>query len=262
MPTPSNATTSPTPPATNPHRFLPDGTDLGPLSSQRTLRFQDLLPLKLFTTTPVTIVGCGAIGRQVALTLAHMGVLTLTLIDPDTITGLNLGTQGWLPHQLGKKKVDALATDLRDIHSGITAGHSILPRDARFRPDHLKEGHTVFCCVDDMDVRHAAFEAWKIVVGEAAAPRYPFFDARMGAEACHLFSAYDLKSVIVYDKSLFPQREAESLSCTACSTFYCAAIAANLLVSQYTKLLRKIPTDPHLTLNLLSMDLFVPPPVR
>ena len=57
---------------------------------------------------PVIVIGVGAIGRQVALNLAQIGVSNLELIDPDTVSDVNLGSQGWSPSEVGRLKVVAL----------------------------------------------------------------------------------------------------------------------------------------------------------
>ena len=58
-----------------------------PLTSAPTDRFQrqrDLVPLQQLTGIQATVIGVGAIGRQVALQLAAVGVSRLQLIDFDS----------------------------------------------------------------------------------------------------------------------------------------------------------------------------------
>ena len=50
-------------------------------------------------------------------------------------------------------------------------------------------------------------------------------------------------------------------SCTAKSTIYTASIAAGLMLTQFTRWLRRLPVDSDLTLNLLSMELGLAVPV-
>ena len=75
--------------------------------ANRYLRQSGLLPQELLRTHPVTVVGVGAIGRQVASQLAVMGVSSLTLVDPDRVEAVNLGAQGFLEADLGDLKVEA-----------------------------------------------------------------------------------------------------------------------------------------------------------
>ena len=58
-----------------------------------------------------------------------------------------------------------------------------------------------------------------------------------------------------YRKSLFPQSEAQTGSCTSRSTIYAASIAAGLMVHQFTRWLRDIPIDCDLSVNLLASEL-------
>jgi len=58
-----------------------------------------------------------------------------------------------------------------------------------------------------------------------------------------------------YDSTLFGTEQAYVGSCTAKSTLYTASIAAGLMVGQFARWLRDLPTDRDLTLNLLSAEL-------
>jgi len=60
-----------------------------------------------------------------------------------------------------------------------------------------------------------------------------------------------------YPTTLFQQTEAHTGACTAQGAIYTAAIAAGLMVHQFTRWLRKLPLDADLTVNLLSSELSV-----
>ena len=53
--------------------------------TDRDLRQRDIIPPERLVTCRATVVGVGAIGRQVALQLAAMGIPSQQLIDPDTV---------------------------------------------------------------------------------------------------------------------------------------------------------------------------------
>ena len=57
----------------------------------------------------------GAIGRQVALQVAAMGVPWLQLIDFDLVEPSNLASQGYLEEDLTKPKVEATGELLRRL---------------------------------------------------------------------------------------------------------------------------------------------------
>ena len=58
-----------------------------------------------------------------------------------------------------------------------------------------------------------------------------------------------------YSQTLFAPEQAFVGSCTAKSTIYTASIAAGLMVGQFARWLRGLPTDRDLTINLLSAEL-------
>lgn len=84
--------------------------------SDRDLRQRDLIPPEALSKTNCTVIGVGAIGRQVALQLAAIGVPRLQLIDFDTVEEVNLASQGYLQDDLGRPKVQATADLCQQIH--------------------------------------------------------------------------------------------------------------------------------------------------
>ena len=60
-------------------------TDSNAPITDRFLRQRDLVSTEKLANTPVTVIGVGAIGRQVAMQLAALGVMRLQLIDFDTV---------------------------------------------------------------------------------------------------------------------------------------------------------------------------------
>ena len=58
-----------------------------------------------------------------------------------------------------------------------------------------------------------------------------------------------------YARTLFPQAEAQTGSCTSRSTIYAAGIAAGLMIHQFTRWLRNLPIEIDLSLNLLATEL-------
>ena len=68
----------------------------------------DFVPRDRLENLAVTVIGVGAIGRQVALQLASLGVRRLQLIDFDTVDETNLTTQGYARRDLALPKVEAV----------------------------------------------------------------------------------------------------------------------------------------------------------
>jgi len=90
-----------------------------PLFYASSLLFSDKDMEKL-TNSVVGIAGIGGIGSIATEMIARAGVGSLKLADPDTYTKANLNRQLFATHsQLGKKKVRAAASRLKDINPEI-----------------------------------------------------------------------------------------------------------------------------------------------
>src|SRR5437588_985344 len=82
----------------------------------RDLRQRDLVPPERLAGCHAAVIGVGAIGRQVALQLAAVGIPLLLLYDDDVVAEENLAAQGYRPDQLGMAKVDATGIDCQRIN--------------------------------------------------------------------------------------------------------------------------------------------------
>jgi len=215
------------------------------MTDNRYLRQQQIIPAGRLAAVKATVIGVGAIGRQVALQLAAIGVPWLQLIDHDIVEEVNLAPQGYLEADLGRPKVEATAALCRRINSGVE-DHV---EQARFRRS-MEIGNAVFMCVDSITTRQVIWQATK--------DRADFIcDTRMSAEVVRIVTAADATGRANYPSTLFEAAEAFQGSCTAKSTIFTANIAAGLALSQLSKWLRHLPIEPDVTLNLLSTELAV-----
>ena len=212
---------------------------------ERFSRQRDVVPAERLAECDITIVGVGALGRQVALQLAAIGAPRLTLIDFDTVEASNLASQGYLEADLGRLKVSATAEQCRRIHSGI----EVIEINDRFRRS-MEIGNVVFCAVDKIDVRRIMWQSVKDRVSFWA-------DGRMTAEVIRILTACDDRSRQHYGGTLFPQAEAHVGACTSRMTIFAANIAAGLLISQFSRWLRGQPVEKDAILNLAAMELTV-----
>jgi sulfur carrier protein ThiS adenylyltransferase len=211
----------------------------------RFLRQRDLIARDRLTAVAVTIIGVGAIGRQVALQLAALGATRIQLIDFDLVEAHNVTSQGYRFDDIGQPKVMATRKAILDIDSSI----AVEPIQDRFRFKQLT-GNAVFCCVDTISSRTAI---WKHLQH-----RVEFWaDGRMLGEVMRILTATDTDSRRGYGESLFAQHEAQIGTCTSRSTIYAASIAAGLMIHQFSRWLRDMPLDHDLSLNLLSSELSV-----
>jgi hypothetical protein len=227
------------------------------LHPDRDLRQREIIPPAKLDACHALVIGVGAIGRQVAVQLAAVGVPAIDLVDPDRVGVENLAPQAYWPADLGRPKVAATAELCRCINPEV----NLSTRAERFRRSSVRtlpcladggdvdSGRTaVFCCVDSITTRGLIWEAVRERAGFWA-------DGRMAAEVVRILASGDPAIDASYASTLFPESQAYAGACTAKSTVYAASIAAGLMLSQFTRWLRGLPVDSDVMLNLLSMEL-------
>lgn len=218
----------------------------------RDIRQRGLIPADKLSSIHALVIGVGAIGRQVALQLASIGVSRMTLYDHDYVAVENLAVQGYWPADLGQPKVHATAKVCQQILPGM----EITTVSERFRRSEaqMHDAETklvVFACVDSINTRKML---WDSLYSQVAL----FVDGRMYAEIIRVLAIDDRMEPSLYLATLFPEQEAHTGSCTSRSTIYSASVAAGLMVAQFTRWLRRIPVVLDQTLNLLSCELVAP----
>ena len=204
-------------------------------------RQQDLVPRDRLAEIKVSVIGVGAIGRQVALQLAAIG-------EPsDPTPGLRhrgplQRHHPGLPGQRRRLAQSAQATQA--VLHALDPAIAIACIEDRYRPKH-EVGAAVFCCVDSIAARETI---WR-----SAAPRCRFWaDGRMLGEVIRVLAVDEVTGRDYYPTTLFAQSEAQPGRCTARSTIYAASIAAGLMIHQFTRWLRGLAVDRDTTLNLLA----------
>ena len=205
-------------------------------------RQSELVPRDSLVDLQATVIGVGAIGRQVALQLAALGVCSIQLIDFDRVEPTNVTTQGYFAEDAAQNRFKVEATRDAILRLDPKIGVEIICD--RFRPQQTV-GAAVFCCVDSISSRAAI---WRSV-----ADRCEFWaDGRMLGEVIRILATDDVESREHYPTTLFSQQHAQVGTCTSRSTIYGASIAAGLLLHQFTRWLRGIPVCADSMLNLLS----------
>ena len=207
-------------------------------------RQRELVPRDKLSAETATVIGVGAIGRQVALQLTALGVPKLQLIDFDLVEPSNITSQGYLTADVGRPKVQATGDACQQLEHLLEVEEV---RD-RYRPS-LALGSAVFCCVDSISTRATI---WRSVE-----QRCRFWaDGRMLGETIRVLAAAE-QGRKHYGTTLFPQSEAQAGRCTSRSTIYAASLAAALLVHQFTRYLRGLQLDVDATFNLLAGEYIV-----
>jgi len=214
---------------------------------ERYSRQHDVVPPEAIARCRATVIGVGAIGRQVALQLTALGIPWLQLIDHDIVEAGNLACQGYFEDDLRSNKVNATAEFCQRLNRGLHV--QISPIRYRRSTD-LDGSNVLFCCVDSIETRR--------LIWEATGSRVQFFsDGRMSAEAMRILTACNAAGKAHYPSTLFSSAEAFRGSCTAKSTIFTANIAAGLMLAQFTRWLRRLPTDHDVQLNLLASEISV-----
>jgi sulfur carrier protein ThiS adenylyltransferase len=211
--------------------------------NDRFLRQQDLVPQEALAGTPVTVIGVGAIGRQVALMLAAIGVREMTLIDFDYVDETNVTTQGYRHREIGVAKVEAARAAALEIDPTIT----VTAVTDRFKPSQ-RNGQAVFCAVDSIGVRKTI---WRQIGHQV----HFWSDGRMLGEVIRVLTVADFHGREHYPTTLFDPAEAQPGSCTSRTTIYAASIAAGLMVHQFSRWLRASAAERDLSLNLFSAEM-------
>jgi len=203
------------------------------------VRQQDVLPVEVMSQAQVTVIGVGAIGSMLAVTLAKMGIGKLVIYDGDTVEPHNLPNQWYRPCDLGHPKVEALKNLLESF------GYDQVEAHARNYTAQPLDG-IVVCAVDSMDVR---LRLWK--AARAMKNLTTWIDGRMGAEVGRILVAdpRDTSSVQAYEAELYPSREALQAPCTAKATMYCASGLAALMAAKVGKVLLRRPYRRQLTID-------------
>lgn len=226
---------------------------------------------EILQATKVGVVGVGAIGRQVALQLAQLGIGHLTLMDPQLVEVANLGTQGYRPSQIGTPKVVSTKEDCQRLNPYIDVaswkvdapyGKAAQSLKVAYESDILPSNPllwqtVVFLTPDNMKARRETLEAIDLM-RPSQQPRL-VIDIRMLGDVYHLRTLvlddeepYRLSSIENYiQEEIYDDSQSISGNCTTRMTGYAATNSASLGVSMLVKYLRRMPLP-----SIVEVDLF------
>lgn len=181
-------------------------------------RHRDLISPEAYAKK-IVVVGAGAIGSFVVLSLAKMGYHNIHAYDFDTVEPENIGSQFFNIESIGKKKVDALGRMVWDF-----TGIAIQMHDREVKEGERLDAHIVISAVDNMKVRKMLYEA---------SDCHYLIDPRMGAEYATMTTVKmdgSKSEHESYQKSLFSDEEAVRERCTAKTTIYTVLLIAGQVV--------------------------------
>jgi molybdopterin/thiamine biosynthesis adenylyltransferase len=178
------------------------------------------------TNPSITLIGAGALGSMIGLTLVKMGINDLTVWDNDTVELHNISNQFYPRTAVGKSKADAFK-EMVELFS---------PRDIEIEavPERFVSGdiysEIVITALDNMKARR---DVWKKAKDTAGV--YLFIDVGMGAEILHVFTLNPLgKRRDEYEKKIYSHEDVE-LPCSARTIIYCPLLASSITASQVKK---------------------------
>jgi len=213
------------------------------------IRQYDIIPEKTLST-PVTVVGAGAIGSWVVLLLAKMGMTDITVYDHDKVAIENVNCQLYGREDVGVPKVFALTKIVQKLSAKI----GLRVATEKWSPDPATKG-IVICAVDSMEVRKQVFEE----ICKSHIFVEWFIDCRMGAEEALMYTVrpHNPKDAATYRKTLYTDADAVQAPCTAKATGYTAALISGWCVRSVKAILTK-EAPPRITLwSIKNMDMKV-----
>lgn len=186
---------------------------------ERSRGFMDLDKL----STPINIIGAGAVGSAVAVNLSKMGFGNLSVWDYDLIEDVNIGCQRYFVKDVGRYKVEALREMVFD-----SSGFSIKVYPRKFEDkDHLL-GITINC-TDSMEARKQIYEA--LPNGST------YIDPRMSALIYNLF-VVTKSSNDKYMDTWYTDDQAVREPCTMRSTVFAAEMLASRICYYVFRIIR------------------------
>lgn len=154
------------------------------MNTSKVLEFFDAQTL---VKKPVHVIGCGAIGSNVAEQLTRLGVSMIHLWDYDHVEPKNVTNQMFFDGDIGKAKVDAIENLCKSINPQI----KIIKHERGIDNPYILTGY-VFLCVDNIELRKKIVEANKLNPNCIA-----FFDFRMRlTDAQHYFADCSVKEQV------------------------------------------------------------------
>ena len=192
-------------------------------------RQEKIVDTKTINNQHALIIGIGAVGREVARTIACNGVGKITMFDFDTVEDHNCVTQGFYHDDIGKSKVECTTEEILKINPDL----QVISVNDRWRPKHDKtiveehgEFDVMFSCVDSLSMREKLFQFYSDRIKV-------IFDCRIGGEMIRLLSVFDEKSKEHYSQTFGEDKDAYADGCHIPMIKHSANLGASMLVSQY-----------------------------
>lgn len=178
----------------------------------------------------IIVGGAGGISSNTIFQLARVHPKSIYIFDDDTVEEVNLAGQMFNNNSVGKKKVDAIATIVRDF----CRYESIFAMPERYTEDSFT-ADIMLCGFDNMKARKVFFNNWcKHVDKQKDKSKCLFIDARLSFDTLQVFTITgdDEFNKTRYEKEfLFSDEEADETICSLKQTTFMACMIASFIVN-------------------------------
>jgi hypothetical protein len=173
----------------------------------------------------IHIIGVGAIGSNLAETLARLGLTNIHLYDFDIVSKHNVANQVFFDDQIDKPKIECIADTMHRINPDI----DITLHDKGWSKGTRLSGY-VFLAVDNIEIRKQIVQENKYNTNIIA-----MFDFRMGLEDAQHYACdwKDVKNIDNFYGSMdFTHEEAkDAMPISACGTTLSVISTIRIIVS-------------------------------
>lgn len=191
--------------------------------------------------TRAMVAGCGALGSSAAVNLGRLGVGHLTLIDYDILEEHNLENQEYTRHNIGQRKVAALADRIDAIDPSLEV-RAWTGELANFAGD--MDFDVLLGCFDNVRAR---YDLTRLAVDH----RIPLIDAGIDRHKGTVMTILPGTTACYYCHRMLPVRQAGSCDADPiASTFLIARATAAVQANQLVKLAHGDDVTGHLYIDL------------
>lgn len=205
------------------------------LIDEATTRFSGAEWFQEIQKAKIIVAGCGGIGSNLVFQLARMHPAKMVVYDDDTVNKVNMAGQLFGHQDLGRFKVNAIATTVSQFTSMSTL--QAIPH--KFLSD-TEPGDIMMCGFDSMRARKVFFNAWKahvIAKPEEERTKCLYLDGRLSIDTLQILciKGDDSYNIDRYEKEfLFTDSEADPTVCSMKQTTYLACMIASLMTNLFT----------------------------